>query len=135
MAILPMIMGNGGSQYTETVLWTNPNPNSAISSPPWDVELSDSMSNYDYIRISYKGINTDAASTLVSVLISYSDLRRTTNARFALFALDSANALNARQIRWYDDTHFRFGTCSKVGATGNVTTTCIPYQIIGCNFV
>ena len=44
--------GGGGAKQTETVLWTNSSPTSNFADQ--NVTLSDSMSNYDYLKFTYK---------------------------------------------------------------------------------
>ena len=43
--------GGGGGMLEETVLWTNPSPTSDFAAQT--VTLSDSISNYDYIKFEY----------------------------------------------------------------------------------
>ena len=52
--------GGGGGKLVETVLWTNPSPTSAFSAQA--VTLSETIDNYDYIKILFRKSTSDATS-------------------------------------------------------------------------
>lgn len=54
--VLAQLKQKGGGALKETVLWTNPSPNADYASAT--VTLSQSVENFDFIKIYYKGIKT-----------------------------------------------------------------------------
>lgn len=137
MAILPMIMGSGGSQYTETSLWTNQSPTSNFAAQT--VTLSDSIDNYKYIAIKYAFNGQLQTESYVSTMIAaVDDVKKwgyNTGAHHAVDAIGVQNSTNYTYTRacfYISSTSIRFADCYQTGSTSN-NAIAIPLEILGLN--
>ena len=100
------------------ILWTNPNPNNAISSA---LDITLSSGDYDFLEIITKQTATDNRS-YVAKIPKGSDGR--------IYVITLAGICAVRNIRYNSDTSYTFGTISGGGETSDATW-CIPIKIIG----
>lgn len=130
LASLKKIGGNG-EQYTETVLWTNPDASSNFTGQ--NVTLSDSISNYKYIKFTWKTTTTDTSSSSAYVLSS--DLASMTNSNGSRFLSLSSLWTNvySRNITYNSATSVSIATSTRQGASGNNNGVNIPLEILGIN--
>lgn len=131
--------GGGGGKYTETSLWTNPSPTSDFAGGQ-NVTLSDSISNYKYIKINFAyaaSYNTGKCNT--SIVIStddFKDMTYNTNDRrngVSLSCQNTSNTAYSRMAIYISDTTVRFGTCYQVPTNTTANANCIPLEILGLN--
>lgn len=128
----------GGGSATETVLWTN--PDSTVNFAAQNVTLSDSISNYDYIKIKYRG--TPLVDYYSSAIIEVSELKKlldsTTRGEFTVFVGVAPYYTNtysmARGVKYVDDTTLYFRTAQSLGANGTSNVYAIPTEIIGLKY-
>lgn len=100
------------------ILWTNPNPNNAISSA-LDIILS--SGDYDFLEIITKQTTTDNRSYITKI-------PKGADGRIYVLTLNGICAV--RNIRHNSDTDYTLGTISGGGETVDATW-CIPIKIIG----
>lgn len=140
MAILPMIMGNGGAEYTETSLWTNQSPSSAFSGQ--DVSLSESIDNFKYIAVRYKSTTTSSeeGSQAARVIYLVEDVKKATSPSAALEPVSAFGNLNSnnsnyfyRYIVYKGSTTLFLSNSYSINASGNNTSLAIPLEILGLN--
>ena len=67
--------GKKESGFDETTLWTNNAPTSAFAAQT--ITLSDSIDNYDYIKIS--AVYSTASNTLATAMMSVADFKNCTD--------------------------------------------------------
>jgi len=139
MAKIRAMIGIGGSQPTETVLWTNPSPTADFESQPVNLTkngVAESIQNYDYIKVTYKFSKSDADSTAVSALMSVADFTYCTNdstARKPKFVMGAKldNYSNARFVFYATDTTVKFGSSARCNQSGFNAAYVTPLKIIG----
>ena len=121
--------GGGGGKQTETVLWTNSAPTSNFADQ--NVTLSDSMSNYDYLKFTYKKATNNATST--SAVFSVSDVKNFADESvYGQLGGESATDWYMSRYIWYiSDTSVRISTAWKLNSVGNNNAYIIPLAIIG----
>lgn len=128
--------GGGGAKYTETSLWTNPSPSNAFAQQ--DVTLSESFTDYKYLKIKYRFSTTDAreyyvvypqesvASAVASsndCRLSWQEYNLSVTGNYVRFAYrpdtttTSLNITNARQV----------------SGTSTSNNYLIPLEILGLN--
>ena len=78
MYVKGKVNGGGGGSVTTTTLWTNSDPTVAFAAQY--VELSQSMTNFDYIRITFR--YTTANATEYINIVTPLELSDTTNTTF-----------------------------------------------------
>ena len=100
------------------ILWTNPNPNDAISSA---LDITLSSGNYDFLEIITKQTATDNRS-YVAKIPKGSDGR--------IYVITLTGICAVRNIRYNSDTSYTFGTISGGGETSDATW-CIPLYAVG----
>lgn len=124
--------GGGGAKVIETVLWTNPSPSSNFSAQT--VTLSDSIDNYDYIKVNY---NYSASSSS-----QYSDIRPVSVFKQGVYPQQdytplmslgcyAGNVATARGVMYASATTVRFSPANNVASTGSADNRAIPTAIIG----
>ena len=123
--------GGKGTEYTETSLWTNQSPSSSFASQ--NVSLSDSVSNYKYIKIRYN-YSSSYSTIEVSGIISVDDLKKTTagNRRVTL-GLGQATAGNSYYVRYVNYVSDTSINITNVNAGSSGSTDIIPLEILGLN--
>ena len=100
------------------ILWTNPNPNNAISSA---LDITLSSGDYDFLEIITKQTATDNRS-YVAKIPKGSDGR--------IYVITLTGICAVRNIRYNSDTSYTFGTISGGGETSDATW-CIPLYAVG----
>ena len=126
--------GGGGGRYTETSLWTNPSPTSEYSGG--NVTLSDSLSNYKYIKIKTRLATTNANTWSTIYLVN--DFKTFAQNSIAsgyghIGSMNSSNARRSRGLVYVDDTTVNFKVAYEDGNSTLVNTTIIPTEILGLN--
>ena len=135
--------GGGGAKQEETVLWTNSNPTDSSGFANQDVTLSDSLTDYDYVKIRFAYAYNDTSSTFESVY-SVSEFMSTSAPTTLGFTGCSSVTHRSngyfydRRIIYKTATSITFGSCmgykaSTAAAVSNIFN--IPLQIIGCKFI
>ena len=128
--------GGGGAKQEETVLWTNPNPTSSSGFAAQTVTLSDSISNYDYIYVTW-GYNSSYTGTSNKNYYSVSDFKNLTlggGTRHFIGqggAQDTSNNTYTREIYYVSDTSIGFTVGYGVNRVQSVANVIIPLSIIG----
>ena len=131
--------GGGGAKQEETVLWTNSNPTDSSGFANQDVTLSDSLTDYDYVKIRYAYAYNDTGSTFESVY-SVSEFVKTSAP--VTFGFSGCTNVTHRSNSYFYDrriiyktaTSITFGSCmgykaSTAAAVSNIFN--IPLSIIG----
>ena len=121
-----------GKGYTETVLWQNPSPTSEFVSG--NVTLSDSLSNYKYIKIKARAATTN--ETIWSTIYLVDDFKTfaqnsTVSGCGHIAIMNANNARRSRGLVYVDDTTVNFKVAYEDGNSTLLNTTVIPLQIIG----
>ena len=126
--------GGGGGRYKETSLWTNPNPTTAISSA-LTVTLSDSVDNYDYIKLWYRYSTADAtAYSMIYTKDAFKQCQQGTfKAPIVGFTEQATDgSLYARQAYYVSTTSVKFGgACYLLGSSSTDSTKSIPIEVVG----
>ena len=119
-----------GKPYQKAVLWENSSPTTAFADQV--VTLSDSIKNYDEIKVEYAYATNNSAKQ--SEYISVSDLLLTANAdgkySFSI-GCTTYSYWYVRVIYYTSDTELHISTCCRVSGNSNDNTTIIPLKIIG----
>lgn len=132
MAFIPMNSGSGG--LTETTLWTNPSPTSAMNASTI-LSLSDDYTNYDFLRIKYRFSTTSAAEWDVIASkdsITTAIANTTTSNRISMCIVGTSTLV--RTLSRSDSTTLRdliVTNTRQWGGSTTSTTTVIPTEIIG----
>lgn len=127
----------GGGKLKETILWTNPNPNSNFSGTA--ITLLDSIANYTFIVFEYKASTT--TSTIFKAYVTPDDLRKsyyynsTDATKRPLIGLGAISyyVAQGRMVTYQSDTNitiqgaYRFDS----SAAGNDNSMAIPLYIKG----
>lgn len=123
------------NKKSKTLLWTNPNPNSAFSSQ--DITLSSSIANYTHILVKWK--NLKSSETIFDDIFKLSPERcaQAESARFYIGAM--ANTTNQAYARGFDtiqndNLKIHFGSSAEVGGTIVNNDRNIPIEIYGLSF-
>ena len=115
---------------SETTLWTNPSPDSTQSQG--NIALSDSIANYDFIKIYYRYGTTSSMNT--SCLMSVSNFKSiATNPNVMLSAgIMGATmaASDVRHIKYVDNT-----TCFITSTLSGDSRWCIITKVSGVKYV
>lgn len=131
MAYIPCIIGEGSTGYTETSLWTNSAPTSAFAAQT--VTLSDSISNYKYIKIKYRVSNSNSETS--SVIMSVEDLKNTDtfDSTGLTYGSMSGNGYKVRDYYYVNDTSISFTAGYQINYVATDNNSCIPLEITGLN--
>lgn len=119
----------GGGSLKETTLWTNNSPTSSFASQT--VTLSDYVSNYDYIKITFR-LSTSSTDTL-SILVPKEDYSKYdgTSSGAGVMHVNS-NTGYCRLARTFTGTSINFAPCWTVfAAAGSNNNLLIPVSIVG----
>lgn len=126
MALIRASSGSGGGGETSVVLWENPTPSAHAGFTGTSISLSDSVSNYDYIKILW-GINpyNVADNQLLEVMVKaeISPTIATFNNKWTLCVYKGS----ATYIRYFEITAST--TITLTNAT--VAAAVIPIKVIG----
>lgn len=136
MAKIRAMMGGGGSQPTETTLWTNTSPSADFTATT--VTLSESIQNFDYIKVMYKFNKSDSDSTAVGDMMTVADFvycSTSSAVKQKLFLgakLD--NYSNARSVIYNTNTKIDIGNSTRVNQSGQNNAYTIPIKIVGIKY-
>lgn len=115
---------NGGSAYTETVLWEN---SSGLSFKPNDtktISLANDITSYDALSFVFGGSTN--ANSKATFIISTSDLINYSNE--GVLSICTRGSINYNPVTYYiDNTHLMFG-----GWTNS--ETCYAYKVTGIKY-
>lgn len=134
MAYIPCIIG-GGSQYTETSLWTNASPTSDFAAQT--VSLSESIDNFKYIGIKFKAAKTIDSEAKAIFLVD--DLKKSlvgnsaNHITLSVSSQNDANSLFARTVGYASSTSISFTVANRGASTATYTNQVIPLEIFGLN--
>lgn len=124
----------GGGKMTETVLWTNSSPTSNFASQT--VTLSDGISNYDYLKFTYKP--STASSLSNSTIISTQDFisncvdgAKHFFATMGGYSSTSASNAHGRNAFYVSNTSLRMGSCLMFNSASSNNAYMIPLTIKG----
>lgn len=122
------------ASFSETLLWTNPNPASSMSSSTRILDNGD-FTSYKYYKFIYKGgTSTTGQSIEIEVIISKEAFRQTKDAAGGTFVCGACRIGSNNYIRriWYDASdRFTVGTGQKTTDNTTDNGACIPYKIYG----
>lgn len=84
--------------YKETILWTNPSPTTLVTG---NITLSESLSNFDAIRVTYR--HSSADGTIYAVDMDMNEFKKA-NALLCLGCMYSSTYFGFRGVRYISDT-------------------------------
>jgi len=126
-----MVKGTGGSgSVTQTKIWTNPSPQADYSGTT--ITLSQSMTDFDYIRVTARRWKADGSvdyETIMPVSLVVT-CTGTNQGRFPL-AYYGEGTMYARTFEYVSNTSIKFSNASKVGASGNLAGALVPAEVYG----
>ena len=139
MALHKSGAASGGAPQ-ETALWTNPSPTSSTSA--LRVDLSGSINDYDYIKISFRTSTTK--STIRSAIYTSEDFKNFTGTSTSNDGLisygaspvatyDSYTNCYVRYIK-YETTTVFFSNATLIGSTTSRPGLLIPQSIVGIKY-
>ena len=124
--------GGGGEALVETLLWTNPSPTSNFGTQI--ITLSDSISNYDYIKVQFLGSTTiSISSSVVTPVQDFILQQRSTNntLRSITPGLQMSDGLFIRAFDYVSDTSINITDALRLNGSANNNSITIPYKIYG----
>jgi hypothetical protein len=128
----------GGGSATETVLWTNGSPTSSFASQT--VTLSQTIENFDYIKIVFRKSTTNADEGILilptkTVKESLNNTASTYRCCIGL-CVGNSNSTYVRTIFVNSGVYDAIGidTATRLNASGTSNITAIPTQIIGLKY-
>ena len=92
----------GGGKLVETQLWKNSSP-TAGNFAPQQISLSESINNFDFIKITARLSSSDATS-LGSSLMSVSDFKQTSSSGSLFFLTGTGSNSNRRRSAYFVST-------------------------------
>lgn len=128
---------SGGGTMTETTLWTNPSPTADFATQ--SVNLSDNISNYDYIEIE-ACFSKSETTKIMSYLYKASEVSGSVfNTVHPIIYIGNyySNKYYYRPFNYSSDTSFSIGTCKTntgSGSASNYNAGCIPLTIKGLKY-
>ena len=130
-------IGTGGSMKS-TLLWSNSNPSSSFTAQ--DVNLADSISNYDYIKFTFCVSTTSTSNVGYNIYpASYVLQTRTgTDSNPGFIFYIGGLYRNYQTGRWcyhYSDTKLYIGHNNYSGTGGGDNALVIPLSITGMKYV
>lgn len=134
MAYIPMTIG--GKKYTETSLWTNPSPTSTFASQT--VNLSESIDNYEYIKVKYVYATSATQIELVSILpvseFKTYQINSTAGGSGVLGMISATNSQYARSYFYANNGgSVAFAAAFQINSTTSNNSWLIPIEILGLN--
>ena len=125
----------GGGTPTETLLWQNSSPSTAISYTT--VTLSESIQNFDYIKVvgqvNPSGDTTEIMALMpVAEFITIKESNTTTGTAFLLGYQKGSSERHYRLVYYVSNTQVKFSR-SDAGTSGTSTRT-MPYKIYGVKY-
>ena len=124
-------------QPTETALWTNSNPAAAFTAQ--GINTSQSVTNFDAIKVVYKPYySVDVTSEIIYPIATFNQAGATSDFtnRCALSGTYFGGRVYNYLRLFYKDTNTRiyFGTAYQDGSSSSNNSYCIPKQIIGIKY-
>lgn len=125
--------------FVETVLWTNSSPTSNFAQT--DVDLTDDISNYAYLKLKFKPKTSATTSCIVIVdseeflnlsNIGIGSIRGTIVTYETVSGSTKANYI--RNFYNMSNTQIRIEACYRVKADGTKNNYNIPLEIVGLKF-
>lgn len=125
---------NTGKRFNETSLWTNSSPTSNFNAQT--VNLSDSLSNYDYIKVKVRFNTSTATENEVMCSVSQFKTMNIADGGFWLSNTLVSTYSYTRMYRYVSDTEIYINTAFKYGTSSGTTAPSfvIPIEIKGCKF-
>lgn len=123
-------IGGGGGELTPTTLWTNPSPGASVGQ--MTVTLSDSVSNYKYIKFNFLGWT--GTSVYFDILIPADQISTYTdaaNTRSAGVFWHGSSYIYYRRIVYVATNQIKITLAGRVGQTGSSDNALIPQSIVG----
>ena len=124
--------GGGGAKQTETVLWTNPSPDSNFAGQT--ITLSESIDNFDYIKVTAKKAYNN--STFYTAFIVTPENFKKTLSSLGSDRVEISFTIAGdytRRVLYVDNTSVNFSLAYKLGASGTSQSYAIPLEILGLN--
>lgn len=117
---------------TETVLWTNPNPDNPNGFNNATITLSQDINNFSEIRFYYKGYYANLAEVYITVPVLLVKASVATTGR-PLISLGARGegASFARVVMYNSDTSIIFTNAAQLNLTNTQNTYAIPTKICG----
>jgi len=128
--ITKMAMGGGSASANETPLWTNGSPTSTQGDTT--VTISDSLTNYDELRINYRNSTSDSFERYAT--ISVSKLLNDANTYYFYFGGYNGSSAMMRFVKYVSSTSIRIGPTSQVGGTSSDNTRYIVTSLVGIKY-
>ena len=128
--ILAQLEKKGGGGMSEKVLWTNPSPTSSF--PQTACSLSESIDNFDYIKILYR-VSTSNNTQGVAIW-PISTIKISTggsNHIRASFTTQTSANIYSRVIAYVSNTSLQIGQSIALNTSGTDNATGIPLAIYG----
>ena len=126
---LASLRKKGGGGMQETVLWTNPNPTTAMSAT--NITLSDDPTNYDFIGVQIRKANTSAGALYAMFYMSSDDFVNVANETNG-FGMAFFNGGYARKFRWNPSSNVvAVSSTWRAGDSGTSNGTTIPQKVSG----
>lgn len=123
----------GGGSATETVLWENASPSGSFSEQA--VQLSQSMENFDFIKVTFitTHSNPEEGAIIVPTSVIMKSLNSTNNTfRCCLGArISSVNYARPLFINSGVYDQLGIGTASRLGSSGTYNSEITPLKVIG----
>jgi hypothetical protein len=133
MAWYPTNLG-GGSELTETTIWTNSDTTANFTAQ--DVTLSSSINNFTYIKIKY--LLAKSQSTEYSVIYPASEVvqwrtssSETTQNKTEGMLGGRSTGNYKREIFYISNTKLHFNNATNMGGSTGAEANLIPSKIIG----
>ena len=120
-----------GGGMSEKVLWTNPNPTSSFSQSA--CSLSESVDNFDYIKVLYRAStsnNTQGSAIWPTSIIKISS-GGANKIRTSFSATDASSNIFSRIIGYNNSQSLTIGNARQWGQDIDNNTLAIPLEIIG----
>lgn len=125
--------GGGGQKYTETSLWTNSSPSSNFAAQT--ITLSDNMTNYKYLKVTYINATGSSVSNVDIVPVS-AFITTGPQTRSALGSVGTTGGSArdfARNYKYVADNQINFGTACALNYAAAENNRIIPLEILGLN--
>lgn len=128
MAFIPCNIGGGGGM-TETLLWQNDSPATQFGSKT--ITLSDSMDNYDYIKILY--YVSSSANPSISLYVKPDEISDSTGENRRTISGYYGNRVLARFFYRNGDTQIFFSGAQQLNQAYSSSSSIKPMAVYGVN--
>lgn len=123
--------GGSSARLVDILLWSNSSPTSAFGKQ--SITLSESISNYDFIKIKYRA-STDQTK-MVDVIMMITEYKKTSIAATGgicpALSYFASNGIFCRPFGYSTDTSISFGNSNHAGGTDSNNSCAIPVAIYG----